>query len=157
MQIRKRGERAPAIINFDRLWIDSGMRGSETPERNSRSLAELGLVAFAASYDHGDQRYQREWTIEAFKRTIPPILTVVYLLVVVRLALLGLGARQEASWKFYATCLGVTAHHGIFLLAVDFLITLDKRLAWAVVAVTAIEICIGLLVNFKNCRPKQTP
>jgi hypothetical protein len=85
------------------------MRGSATPERNSTSVAELGFAAFAAAYNRGDVNYQRDWTREAFKRTISPILTVTYLLVGVRLALLGLGGRRETSWRLYAISGGVIA------------------------------------------------
>ena len=84
---------------------------------------------------------------EAFKRTIPPILTVTYLLVGVRLALLGLGGRRERPWKLYAICVGIMVHHAILLLGTDALILRDRRLAWAIVAVIAIEICIGIVVN----------
>jgi hypothetical protein len=123
------------------------MRGSATPERNSTYLAELGSVAFAAAYNHGDANYQREWLDEAFKRTIPPILIVTYLLVGVRLALLGLGDRQERPWKLYAISVGISVHHGILLLTIDALISLDRRMAWAVAAIIVIEICIGIAVN----------
>jgi lipopolysaccharide export system permease protein len=148
LETRKAGERAPTFTNVNRLWIDSGMRGSATPERNSTHLAELESVAFAAAYNQGDINYQREWAREAFKRTISPILTVTYLLVGVRLALLGLGGRQEKSWRLYAISAGVIAHHGILLLAADTLISLDRRMAWAVVAVVVIEICMGIMVIF---------
>lgn len=146
LETRKAGERSPTIINIKKLWIDSGMRGSATPERSSTYLAELGSVAFAAAYE-GDTNYQREWMREAFKRTIPPILTVTYLLVGVRLALLGLGGRRERPWKLYAICVGIMVHHAILLLGTDALILRDRRLAWAIVAVIAIEICIGIVVN----------
>jgi lipopolysaccharide export system permease protein len=147
LEIRKAGERTPTITSVDRLWIDSGMRGSATPERSSTYLAELRSVAFAAAYDQGDTNYQREWMREAFKRTIPPILTVTYLLVGVRLALLGLGGRRENPWKLYAICVGIMVHHAILLLATDALILRDRRLAWAIVAIIAIEIGIGIVVN----------
>jgi lipopolysaccharide export system permease protein len=147
IQTRKAGEQASTIVSVNRLWIDSGMRGSATPERNSKHLAELGSVAFAAAYNQGDANYQREWLDEAFKRTMPPILTVTYLLVGVRLALLGLGGRQERPWKLYAIYVGISVHHGILLLAIDTLISLDRRMAWAIVAVIVIEICIGIAVN----------
>lgn len=150
---RKAGEPAPTIINFNRLWIDSGMRGSATPERNSKYLAELGPVAFAAGYDQGDQHYRREWTVEAFKRTLPPILTVIYLLFGIRFALTGLGARQETSWKFYAIGVGLIVHHVILLLAADALVSLDRRMAWVVVAVIAIEICMGIVINSGPFQP----
>jgi lipopolysaccharide export LptBFGC system permease protein LptF len=148
IQTRKAGERAPTIVSVNRLWIDSGMRGSATPERNSTYLAELGSVAFAAAYNQGDAHYQREWIDEAFKRTIPPILTVTYLLFGVRLALLGLGDRQERPWKLYAICVGVIVHHAVFLLAIDALISLDRRMAWAIAAIVVIEIWMGIVVNF---------
>jgi lipopolysaccharide export LptBFGC system permease protein LptF len=148
LQTRKAGEPVPSTVTFNRLWIDSGMRGSATPERNSTYLAELGSVAFAAAYDQGDAHYQREWLDEAFKRTIPPILTVTYLLVGVRLALLGLGGRRERPWKLYAICVGVIVHHAVLLLTIDALISLDRRMAWAIAAIIVIEICIGIVVNF---------
>jgi lipopolysaccharide export system permease protein len=148
MQTRKAGERAPTIVSVNRLWIDSGMRGSATPERNLTHLAELGTVAFAAAYDQGDANYQREWMDEAFKRTISPILTVTYLLVGVRLALLGLGGRQERPWKLYAIYVGFIVHHAVLLISVDALISLDRRLAWAIAAFIVIEIGIGIVVNF---------
>jgi lipopolysaccharide export system permease protein len=148
LQTRKAGERTPTITSVNRLWIDSGMRGSATPERNSTYLAELGSVAFAAAYNQGDAHYQREWIDEAFKRTIPPILTVTYLLVSVRLALLGLGGRQERPWKLYAICVGIIVHHAVLLLSIDALISLDRRMAWAVAAIIVIEICMGIVVNF---------
>jgi lipopolysaccharide export system permease protein len=150
VQTRKAGERVPTIISVNRLWIDLGMRGSSMPERNSTDLVELGPVAFAAAHNQGDVNYQREWTREAFKRTIPPILTVTYLLVCVRLVLVGLGGRQERPWKLYAIYVGVSVHHGILLLAMDVLIGIDRRMAWAVVAVVVIELCIGIVVN---CSP----
>jgi lipopolysaccharide export system permease protein len=148
LQTRKAGELRPTIISVNKMWVDSGMRGSATPERNSTYLAELGSVAFAAAYNQGDAHYQREWIDEAFKRTIPPILTVTYLLVGVRLALLGFGGRQERPWKLYAICVGVIVHHAVLLLSIDALISLDKRLAWAVAAIIVIEICMGIVVNF---------
>jgi len=148
LQTRKAGERAPTIVSVNRLWIDSGMRGSATPERNSTHLAELGSVAFAAAYHQGDAHYQREWIDEAFKRTIPPILTVTYLLFGVRLALLGLGGRQERPWMLYAICVGVIVHHAVLLLSIDALISLDRRMAWAIAAFIVIEIGMGILVNF---------
>jgi lipopolysaccharide export system permease protein len=148
LQTRRAGERASTIVSVNRLWIDSGMRGSATPERNSTHLAELGSVAFAAAYNQGDANYRREWMDEAFKRTISPILTVTYLLYGVRLALLGFGGRQERPWMLYAICLGVIAHHGILLLAIDALIGLDRRMAWAIAAFIVIEICVGIAVNF---------
>lgn len=147
VQTRNAGEQAPSLASVNRLWIDTGMRGSSAPERNSKYLAELGSVALAAAYNQGDANYQREWLDEAFKRTAPPILTVVYLLVGVRLALIGLGRRQEKPWKFYAICVGVLVHHGIFLLAIDALINLDRRMAWAIAAFILIEICIAIAVN----------
>ena len=148
VQIRNAGEQVPTIVNFNRLWIDSGLRGSEAPERKSTYLAELGLVAFAAAYSQGDHNYQREWIRELSKRLIPPILTVIYMLAGVRLALLGHGTRQEAPWKFYAACVGIIAHHAILLVAADALISLDKRLAWAVVTFVAIEMCAAIIVSF---------
>jgi lipopolysaccharide export LptBFGC system permease protein LptF len=147
LETRKAGEKAPSIVNVKRLWVDSGLRGSATPERNATLLAELGVVAFAAAYDQGDAHYKREWMDEAFKRTIPPILAVVYLLAGVRFALLGLGGRQETSWKLYAICGGIIVHHAVLLLATDALISLDRRLAWVIVAVIAIEIGLGILIN----------
>jgi lipopolysaccharide export LptBFGC system permease protein LptF len=150
MQMRKAGERAPTIVSVNRMWIDSGMRGSATPERNSTGLAELGSVAFAAAYNQGDANYQREWMDEAFKRTISPILTVTYLLFGARLALLGFGSRQESPWKLYAIYGGFIVHHAVLLISIDALISLDRRLAWAVVAFIAIEICIGVAVNFMH-------
>lgn len=147
LQTRKAGEQVPTIISVNKLWIDTGMRGSSAPERNSRYLAELGSVAFAAAYNQGDAHYQREWLDEAFKRTMPPILTITYMLVGVRLALIGLGGRQERPWKLYAICAGAMVHHGIFLLAIDTLISLDRRMAWAIVVVVVAEICIGIAIN----------
>jgi lipopolysaccharide export system permease protein len=147
LEMRKSGERTPTITSVDKLWIDSGMRGSATPERNSTYLAEQGSVAFAAAYDQGDTNYQREWMREAFKRTIPPILTVAYTLVGIRLALLGLGGRRETPWKLYAICVGLIVHHAILLLAADALILRDRRLAWIIVAAVAIETCIGIVLN----------
>lgn len=147
LQIRKAGERVPTLVSVNGLWIDSGMRGSATPERNSPYLAELGSVAFTALYNHGDENYRREWTREAFKRTIPPILTITYLLVAVRLGLLGIAGRQERPWMLYAICGGVILHHGILLLVIDALIGLDSRAAWAVIAVVVFEICMGIAVN----------
>ncbi|SDO34716.1 LptF/LptG family permease [Afipia sp. GAS231] len=147
LQTRKAGERAPAIVSVDKLWIDSGMRGSATPERNAKYLAELDLSAFSAGYDQGDANYHREWIREAFKRTISPILTVIYLLAGVRLALIGLGGRQERPWKLYVVCVGVIVHHAILLLTIDALIGLDGRLAWAIIAAIVIEICMGIAVN----------
>jgi lipopolysaccharide export system permease protein len=146
LETRKAGERTPTITSVDKLWIDSGMRGSATPERSSVYLAELGSVAFAAAYD-GDTNFQREWMREAFKRTIPPILTVTYLLIGVRLALLGLGGRRETPWKLYAICVGIMVHHAILLLATDALILRDRRLAWVIAAIVAIETCIGIVLN----------
>jgi lipopolysaccharide export system permease protein len=148
MQTRKAGERVPTIVSVNKLWIDSGMRGSATPERNSTALAELGTVAFAAAYDQGDAHYQRDWMDEAFKRTISPILTVTYLLIGVRLALLGLGARQERPWKLYVIYVGFVIHHAVLLISIDALISLDRRLAWAIAAFIVFEICIGIGVNF---------
>jgi lipopolysaccharide export LptBFGC system permease protein LptF len=148
VQTRKAGERTPTIANVDKLWIDSGMRGSAAPERSSRYLAELGSGAFAAAYNQGDALYQREWMGEAFKRTIPPILTVIYLLFGVRLALLGLGGRQEKNWKLYVIWVGFIVHHAVLLLALDALISLDRRMAWAITAIVVIEICLGVVVNF---------
>jgi lipopolysaccharide export system permease protein len=148
MQTRKAGERAPTIVSVNRLWIDSGMRGSATPERNLTHLAELGTVAFAAAYNQGDANYQREWMDEAFKRTISPILTVTYLLIGVRLALLGLGGRQERPWKLYAIYVGFTVHHAVLLISVDALISLDRRMAWAIAVFLVIEIGIGIVINF---------
>lgn len=153
IETRKAGELRPSTVNVNRLWIISGLRGTETPKRNSRYLPELGPVAFAAAYNQGDAHYQREWIDEAFKRTIPPILTVIYLLVGVRLTLLGLGGRRETFWKLYAICGGIIVHHAIFLLATDALISLDRRMAWAIVAVIAIEICIGIVVNSMRFQP----
>jgi hypothetical protein len=101
----------------------------------------------AGAYNQGDANYQREWLGEAFKRTMPPILCVIYLLVGVRLALVDLGGRQERPWKFYVICVGVLIHHGIFLLAIDTLISLDRRMAWAIAAFVVIEICIAIAVN----------
>jgi hypothetical protein len=74
-------------------------------------------------------------------------LTVIYLLVGVRLVLVGLGSKQEKGWKLYAISGGVIVHHAIFLVATDALISLDRRMAWAVVAVIAIEFCIGIMIN----------
>ena len=162
LQTRKAGERVPRILNVNRLWIDSGMRGSATPERSSKYLAELGSVALAAADNQGSASDQREWLKEAFKRTIPPILTITYLLVAVRLGLLGFGGRQERPWMLYAICGGIILHHGLLLLAIDTLIGLDGRMAWAIVAVVAIEICMAILVNsgrmvdLRKRRPGQT-
>jgi lipopolysaccharide export LptBFGC system permease protein LptF len=153
VETRRAGELAPTIINFNELWINTGLRGSGTPERDATSLAELGPVAFAAAYNQGDAHDQREWTDEAFKRAIPPILTVVYVLIGIRLALLGFGARQETFWKLHAIWLGIIVHHVLLFLAVDGLITLDRRLAWAIVAVIAIEICIGIAINSALFQP----
>ncbi len=153
---RKAGETAPTIVNFDRLWINSGLRGSETPKRNVTHLAELGPAAFAAAYNSGDQRHQREWTSEAFKRTIPPILIVTYILVGVRLAFLGLGAREEIPWKFHAICVGIIAHHGLLVIASDALINLDKRMAWLIAGIVVIEIGLGVAVNFSKMPAKLT-
>ena len=147
LQTRKSGELVPATVNINRLWIDSGMRGSATPERNSTYLAELGSAAFAAAYNQGDAHYQREWIDEAFKRTIPPILTVTYMLAGVSLALFGLGGRRERPWKLYAICVGVIVHHAVLLLAIDALISLDRRMAWAIASFIVIEICMGIAVN----------
>jgi lipopolysaccharide export system permease protein len=155
LQTRKAGERAPTIVSVNKLWLDSGMRGSATPERGSRYLAELGSPAFAAAFDQGDANDRREWIREAFKRTISPILTVTYLLVAVRLGLVGFGGRRESPWKLYAISGAVILHHGILLLAVDALIGLDGRMAWAIIAVIMIEICAGILVN--SARPSRRP
>jgi lipopolysaccharide export system permease protein len=148
IQTRKAGERAPSMVSVNRLWIDSGMRGSATPERNSTHLAELGSVAFADAYNQGDANYRREWMDEAFKRAISPILTVTYLLFGVRLALLGFGSRQEKPWKLYAIYGGFIVHHAVLLLSIDALISLDRRMAWAVAAIIVIEICMGIVVTF---------
>ena len=148
VETRKSGERAPSMVSVNRLWIDSGMRGSATPERNSTALAELGSAAFAAAYNQGDANYRREWMDEAFKRTISPILTVTYLLFGVRLALLGFGGRQESPWRLYAIYGGFIVHHAVLLISIDALISLDRRLAWVIAAFIAIEICIGIAVNF---------
>jgi lipopolysaccharide export LptBFGC system permease protein LptF len=150
VETRKVRELAPTIVNLDRLWIDSGLRGSATPKRSSTYLPELGAVAFAAAYNHDDVKHDREWIGEAFKRTIPPILTVTYLLIGIRLALLGLGSRRETSWTLYAICAGIIVHHAILLVVTDALVSLDRRLAWAIVAIIAIEICIGVAVS---CAP----
>jgi lipopolysaccharide export LptBFGC system permease protein LptF len=148
VQTRKAGEQAPSIASVNRLWLDTGMRGSATPERSSRYLAELGSVALAAAYNQGDANAQREWLDEVFKRTMPPILAVTYLLVSVRLALIGLGGRREWPLKFYAICVAILIHHGIFLLAIDTLISLDRRMAWVIVAFVVIEIGIAIAINF---------
>jgi lipopolysaccharide export system permease protein len=147
VQTRRAGDRAPAISSVNRLSIDTGTRGTSTPERTARYIVELGSAALAASYDRGDANYRREWLDEAFKRTVPPILTVIYLLVGVRLALVGLGGRRETPWKFYAICLGAFLHHGVFLITIDALISLDSRLAWAVVAAVVIEIGVAIAIN----------
>lgn len=147
LQTRKAGERVPTVVSVNRIWIDSGMRGSAMPERTSKYLAELDSSAFAAAYDQGDANYRREWTREAFKRLIPPILAVTYLLAGVRLALLGVGGRQERPWKLYAIYAGIIVHHAVLLLSVDALITLDQRMAWPIVAFIVIETCIGIVVN----------
>jgi lipopolysaccharide export LptBFGC system permease protein LptF len=154
VETRKAGERAPTIISFNELWISTGLRGSATPERNLTYLAELGPVAFAVAYNQGDARYQREWMDEAFKRAIPPIVTVTYVLVCIRLALLGLGRRQEAFWKLHAICAGVLVHHVILFLAADGLISLHGRLAWIIVAVIAVEISFGIAVNSVPFQPR---
>jgi lipopolysaccharide export LptBFGC system permease protein LptF len=148
LQTRKAGEKTPSITSVNRLWIDSGMRGSATPERNSLYLAELGSVALATARDQGDTNYQREWMDEVFKRIIPPILTTIYLLAGVRLALLGLGGRKERPWKLYVIWVAFIVHHAVLLLAIDALITLDKRMAWAIAAIVLIEVCLGIAVNF---------
>jgi lipopolysaccharide export LptBFGC system permease protein LptF len=148
LQTRKAGELTPATVTLNRLWIDTGMRGSATPERNAKYLAELESAAFAAARDRGDAHYQREWTLEAFKRTIPPVLVITYLLAGVRLALLGLGRRQERPWRLYAIYVGFIVHHAVLLLAIDALISLDRRMAWAIAAIIAIEIGAGVVVNF---------
>ena len=147
LQTRKAGEHMPTIVSVNKLWLDSGMRGSATPERTARYLAELGSAAFAGAYDRGDANYQREWMREAFKRAMPPVLTVIYLLFGARLALLGLGGRQERPWKLYAICVGIIAHHAVLLLTIDALISLDKQLAWAIAIIVAAEIGVGIVVN----------
>ncbi len=147
LQTRKAGERVPSIVSVNKMWIDSGMRGSATPERSTKYLAEMDTAAFAAVYNQGDANYRREWIREAFKRTVPPVLTVIYLLAGVRLALLGLGGRQESPWKLYAICLGIIAHHAVLLLAIDALISLDGWMAWPIIAVILAELCAGIAVN----------
>jgi lipopolysaccharide export system permease protein len=147
VQTRKAGEQAPSITSVNRLWIDTGMRGSSTPERTSRYLVEMGSLALAAAYNQGDANTQREWLGEAFKRMTPPILTVIYLLVGVRLALIGLGGREERPLRFYVICVGILIHHGIFLLAIDTLIGLDRRLSWAIVAFVVVETGIAIAIN----------
>jgi lipopolysaccharide export system permease protein len=145
---RKASEPAPTIISLNRLWVDTGLRGSATPKRSSADMAELGLVDFAAAYNLQDVRYRREWTIEAFKRTIPPFLIVIYLLVGVRLALLGLGGRQESSLRFSVICGGLIAHHAVFLPTAVALIGLDGRTAWVIAGVIAAEIGVAIAINF---------
>jgi lipopolysaccharide export LptBFGC system permease protein LptF len=154
VETRKAGQPAPRIIKLNELWINTGLRGSATPERNATYLPELGPVAFAAAHNQGDAHSQREWIAEAFKRTIPPILTITYVLVGIRLAFLGLGGRQETSWKLHAICAGIIVHHVILFLAADGLISQDIRMAWLIVAVIAIEIGIGILISSGPAHPE---
>jgi lipopolysaccharide export LptBFGC system permease protein LptF len=147
LQTRKAGERAPTIVSVNKLWLDSGMRGSATPERPARYLAELDTATFAGAYDRGDANYRREWMREAFKRMVPPILTVIYLLFGARLALLGLGGRQDRPWKLYAICVGIIAHHAVLLLTIDALISLDRRMAGAMAVILVAEIGMGIAAN----------
>jgi lipopolysaccharide export LptBFGC system permease protein LptF len=147
LQTRKAGEHVPTMVTVNKLWIDSGMRGTGTPERNARYLAEMGSAAFAAASNQGDANYRREWIREAFKRTVPPILTITYLLVAVRLGLLGLAGRHERPWILYVISAGIILHHGLLLLAIDALISLDARMAWAIVTVVLLEVCGSIALN----------
>ena len=51
---------------------------------------------------------------------------------------------------FYLASIGSAqiVHHAVFLLAIDALISLDRRMAWAIAAFIVIEICTGIVVNF---------
>ncbi len=151
LQITRRGETRPTMVNFDALVKSIGLRGSMRPVRNWTGMSELGPLRFLTRLTEvrGNPAEMARWASEAVKRFGTPFLAVACALFGMGLVLHGLGIRREATWKVQATCLMLVLNYAGIVMAADAISGLNAKIAWAIVAiiVTELVVAVGVAVS----------
>jgi lipopolysaccharide export system permease protein len=162
IQTVERGDTKPAIMNFNRIWISTGLRGTALPRRNWHNVYELGPLAFLEEFKDlkKDPTRTERWASEALKRFGAPILTIAYVLLGLGLLLPELGICRDAWWRVHALCGLVVFNHAAIMLTADGATTIDARIAWIIAFVMVVEIIAGIvLVSFSTFKtaPRSAP
>jgi lipopolysaccharide export system permease protein len=149
IQTRPQGQPSLRAANFDEYVMPLAMQGSGgMPKRGWRGVFEIPGAEFFhdRATEEQDPHHLAEWTSEAAKRTLIPLLSLTHVLFGVALVLTVSSATGRGSTATTLTVLAVPSIHIALLIGMETLVRKDTRLVWAVVVAVAIEFLAALLM-----------
>lgn len=145
IQTRPKGAANMRDANFEEYVMPLDMQGSGgMPKRGWRGVFELpGFEFFGDRADEiktGDMHKLAEWTSEAAKRLMIPLLSLTHVLFGIALVLTVSSATGRGSTATTLTVLAVPCAHIAFLIGMETLVRRDPSLVWIVVVAVVIEV-----------------
>lgn len=147
IQTRPQGQPNMRSANFDEYVMPLAMQGSGgMPKRGWRGVFELpgGEFLHDRSTEASDPHKLAEWTSEAAKRLLIPVLSLAHVLFGIALVLTVSNATGRGSTATTLTVLAVPSIHIALLIGMETLVRRDPRLVWIVVAAVGVEFLAAL-------------
>ncbi len=149
IQTRPKGSLNMRAANFDEYVMPIAMQGSGgMPKRAWRGVFELPGSEFFAdrSTESLDPHKLAEWTSEAAKRLLIPILALTHVLFGIALVLTVSSATGRGSTATTMTVLAVPAVHIALLISMETLVRKDPNLVWLVALAILVELIVALVL-----------
>jgi lipopolysaccharide export system permease protein len=149
IQTRPQGQPNMRAANFDEYVMPLAMQGSGSmPKRGWRGVFELPGAEFFhdGATEAVDPHRLAEWTSEAAKRLLIPLLSLAHVLFGVALVLTVSSATGRGSTATTLTVLAVPSVHIALLIGMETLVRRDPRLVWIVVGAVAAEFIAAVIM-----------
>ncbi len=160
IQTRPAGQPNMRAANFDEYVMPLAMQGSGgMPKRGWRGVFELPGSEFFRDRDVEvvDPHRLAEWTSEAAKRLLIPLLSLAHVLFGVALVLTVSSATGRGSTATTLTVLAVPTIHIALLIGMETLVRRNPQLVWIVAAAVVSEFLIALLMLQRQNRVSASP
>jgi lipopolysaccharide export system permease protein len=160
IEILPEGAEKARVAEFDENAIPLSMQGSGAlPHRGWRGFFELPLPEFMRELNwlHLDRSRFAEWSSEAAKRFMIPILALSHALLGMGLVLAVGNATGRRSAAASAVIVAVPVFHIGVLVAAESLVRVDPRLVGLVGLLVAAEFIIGAALIQRRHRGGQAP
>lgn len=162
IQTRRQGQPNMRDANFDEYVMPLAMQGSGgMPARGWRGVFELPGSEFfrdrAVEVASGDPHRLSEWTSEAAKRTLIPMLALTHVLFGIALVLTVSTATGRGSTATTLTVMAVPLAHIGLLIGMETLVRRDPRLVWIVVVAVLAEFLAALMMLQRENRVRAPP
>jgi Predicted permeases len=149
IQTRPQGQPNMRAANFDEYVMPLAMQGSGAmPKRGWRGVFELPGAEFfrdrTVEVDSHDPHRLAEWTSEAAKRTLIPLLALTHVLFGIALVLTVSNATGRGSTATTLTVLAVPSLHIAMLIGMETLVRRDPNLLIVVVLAIIAEVGAAL-------------